>query len=99
MVRQITTGADEGDVYNTVDKFHRVQNRLEKKDINSYKTVDDLKSSVEKIGKSKSEERNEVKSGAEKVYEDDRFLMLNIRTHEAVMLYGKGTKWCLTEKN
>lgn len=50
--------------------------------------------------KSKSEEKKLQRiEGAELVHEDDEWLVYKILTHEASVLYGSGTKWCITQKN
>lgn len=39
------------------------------------------------------------KQGAEKIYEDNNWLVLDIQTYEASVLYGKHTSWCVTGNN
>ena len=39
------------------------------------------------------------KEGAEKVYEDSRWLVMKINTYEASVKYGKHTQWCITGTN
>ena len=48
---------------------------------------------------STGEEKKQAKSASDKVYEDDRFLIISPRSHKASCFYGKGTRWCITEKN
>ena len=48
--------------------------------------------------KSKSEEKKLTKQeGAELKAENDAWKIYKITSHKAAMLYGKGTKWCITE--
>lgn len=44
--------------------------------------------------KSGKEEKRAIKQDAEKVFEDDEWLILIPETEEAACYYGKGTKWC-----
>ena len=47
--------------------------------------------------KSKSQIKLNTKAdGAEKIYEDDEWLVYHIKTVEASVLLGKGTKWCIS---
>ena len=49
--------------------------------------------------KSKSEERKlEKAKGAELIAENGDWVVYKITTHKAAMLYGSGTKWCITEE-
>ena len=48
---------------------------------------------------STGEEKKQARSDSDKVYEDDRFLIISPRSHKASCFYGKGTRWCITEKN
>lgn len=43
---------------------------------------------------SKSEREREVKQGAEKVFENNEWLIVVPETEEAACYYGKGTQWC-----
>ena len=43
---------------------------------------------------SKSDAARKIKNGAEKVYEDDKWLIVIPHTKEAAILYGKNTQWC-----
>ena len=42
----------------------------------------------------KGEMKRQIKSGAEKVYEDERWLVVIPHTEEASCLYGANTQWC-----
>jgi len=100
MVKQVVSnGEDMETVLLLTKKFHSNQQRLEKKDINQYKTISDLLNSLNKIGKSKGEERRQIKrEGAETIYEDENVLVLKPLNHKASCTYGAGTKWCITAK-
>ena len=47
----------------------------------------------------KKERNRQERSGAEKVYEDDKWLVYHITTFEASRRYGAGSRWCITGKN
>ena len=42
--------------------------------------------------------RNLKREGADKLYEDDSFLVVHPKVRAASVLYGKGTKWCTAAK-
>ena len=88
-------------VRNTIDFFNRYNRQLEVKDINQYKNIDQVYDNVKNFmedpsqATSKSDEARKIKEmGAEKVYEDNDWLIIVPKTREAAIYYGKGTKWC-----
>lgn len=88
-------------VRNTIDFFNRYNRQLEVKDINQYKNIDQVYDNVKNYmedpsqATSKSDEVRKIKEmGAEKVYEDNDWLIIVPKTQEAAIYYGKGTKWC-----
>lgn len=91
------------DLYKATDDlkiFHRYKAKLDKKDIGQYNSLDELFNAVEpysdnKIAASKGEEIRRTKlEGAEKVYEDDEWMVVVPKTEEAAKFYGKNTRWC-----
>ena len=100
-------GLTEGDLYEVTDMlgtFEKYKNRVEIKDVTRLRSLDDLYDVIKPFregnqAKSKSEERRMLKAGAEKVYEDDKWLIIIPHTKEAAKLYGKGTKWCTAADN
>jgi hypothetical protein len=73
------------------------KNKIEKKDINQYQTVEQVYDEVKKHEdiKSQGEIEREIKhEGAEVVFENDVVLVIKPKTREASCFYGKGTKWC-----
>jgi len=86
-------------VESTIDElkvFDKYQSQFEKKDINQYKSFDELQSAVSSF--KQKEKEKELESQTEKIYEDDNFLVLIPKTEEASCKYGSGTKWCVTQK-
>lgn len=80
--------------------FIKYYNVINDKDINKCKSLSDLYNIVayymrnDNVATSKSDEVRRIKEGAEKVYEDSRWLVIVPHTKEASCYYGKGTQWC-----
>jgi hypothetical protein len=88
-------------IVNIINKFHKVKNRLpkDKRDINKYKHLYQLKDELLKVPVgSKRQKRIEISKGAEKIYEDEEFIVLRVNTKEAACKYGSETKWCISGK-
>ena len=58
----------------------------------NYKTLDELYSAIAKVTK----EREKVTKGANKVFENDKAEVFYIKTKEASIKLGRGTKWCIS---
>lgn len=80
--------------------FVKYNNVIDNKDINTYKSLNDLYSVVSNFienpdqATSKQDVIRKIKEGAEKVYEDNEWLVIIPHTEEASCYYGKGTQWC-----
>lgn len=80
--------------------FIKYYNVINDKDINKCKSLSDLYNIVayymrnDYVATSKSDEVRKIKEGAEKVYEDERWLVVIPHTQEASCYYGKNTQWC-----
>ena len=83
-----------------IQSFHKNVQRLEKKDINQYKTLDELDDAIEKLGatsKEKRQKKKEVaKEGSRIVYESDEYFVVRPETEEASCYYGQNTQWCIS---
>lgn len=97
---KLKTG-DIPELRDSLTYFDKFKAKLEKKDINQYQSVPELYNAIEPFTEnpnqatSKSDELRKTKQeGAEKVYEDEEWLVIVPRTEQAACLYGKGTKWC-----
>jgi hypothetical protein len=101
MLKQVIDKNENRDlVLSLVSKFHKNYQRLEKKDINQYKTVGDLLTVLSSLKQSKGEEKREIKrEGARVLYEDENVMVLRPLNHKASCTYGAGTKWCITSKS
>lgn len=74
-------------------KFDKIQSKLEKKDINSYTGFFDLITSVNEYTK----DREKPKS--KKIYEDNKFIVIEPQNFVASCKYGSKTRWCTTMKD
>jgi hypothetical protein len=77
------------------ESFHKFSSGLEKKDINQYNYNELVK--VLAIKKLKSQEKSLTKS-VTKIFEDDEWLIVSPKTHQASCAYGAHTKWCVTQR-
>ena len=82
-----------------LEVFDKYSGRLEVKDINRYKSLPDLYVAIKDFidsdaPASKKEEIRRIKKDADKVYEDDTWLVVVPHTEEAACYYGKNTQWC-----
>lgn len=80
-------------VSNTLDRFEKISSNLTKKDINQYKSIQELVDAI-KSWDNREKRQYEAVQGGNLVYQDDRFYVVNPLTHEASCYYGRGTKWC-----
>jgi hypothetical protein len=71
------------------------------KNIDSYPDYRSLKGVVEAAEESVTRKEREVqaKEGANKIYEDERWMVIRPDTQDASCYYGAGTKWCTAMKN
>jgi hypothetical protein len=93
---QLKEGQTPENIAPTLKFFHENIDRFSVKDIFKYKTVTELEDIIKEMGKSKRQEKEEKKDGAEKIFEDDDFLVMRVDTKQAMIIYGSGTRWCTT---
>lgn len=102
MIKQLSQGVKKEDLVPTIQYFNRNQNKFQKKDINQYKSLKDLEDAAKdaESKKSNTQQRKIAKAeGTEKIYEDEKILVLRIDTKEACVFYGSNTRWCITMKD
>lgn len=96
------------DLYKATDYlsyFVKFNGKIQQKDIMKYKSLPELYNVVEPFisnpdqAATKSEEVRKIKEGAEKVYEDEKWMVIVPHTKEASCYYGKGTQWCTAANN
>ena len=68
------------------------------KDINQYENPEFIRTLMEVVDSKKTEreKERELKSQAERLYEDDDVLVIRPKSHAASCYYGANTKWCTT---
>jgi len=71
------------------------------KNIDSYDDLSQLERVMDEMDaiQTKKEKEKEAKSGVDKLYEDDRWLLVKPNTHEGSCYYGSSTKWCTASKD
>lgn len=79
-----------------IKDFDKYQSQLEKKDINQYQSISELENALKPVLDKKKEK--ELEKQVDKIYEDDKFLVVIPKTEEASCKYGSNTKWCVTQK-
>jgi hypothetical protein len=84
---------DEDGLLEMVKYFNKNQHKFEKKDIYQYTYDEFIQKYEEAI--TKMSKREIVSSGVEKLYEDDRYLLIRPKNKEASCKYGANTKWCI----
>ena len=81
-----------------VSNFDNQSQRLEVKDLNQYRDIDQLFDALKKVGET-ARRTVDITDDVEKVYEDNRFVVVSPKTHTASCYYGAGTKWCTASKD
>lgn len=81
------------DMLQLFDKYH---SQISKKDINQYFNVAELQDTIEPF--IKKEKEKELESQVDKVYEDNKFLVVKPKTEESTCKYGANTRWCVTQR-
>jgi hypothetical protein len=97
----VKQGEEETKVKDYLARFNELslKQRLKGIDIMSFKTFKDLQQMIDKVSaeKSKTQTKQEISlKDADKIYEDDHYLVISPKTYEASCKYGKGTKWCIS---
>lgn len=71
------------------------------KDINSYPNIWTLQIMSKTINERKEREKEslEAKKESEKLFENNRYLIIAPYSHKASCYYGAGTKWCTTKRD
>jgi hypothetical protein len=91
---------DAPDIKQTLSDFHANKNRMPIKDINQYKSPDELKQAVAPFIGSKSgkQQKKETGEGADLIHAENGVTVHKLNTKEAAMKYGAATKWCTSAK-
>jgi len=105
LVKQVKLGLirlpeDHERVNEVLKMFGKLKHKFPEKDINRY-TFHELEAKADQLKgvKTTREAEREIKTaGAKKVYESGGLTVIEITTPEAAEIYGKGTKWCTSNK-
>ena len=81
-----------------VSKFDTQNQRLKIKDLNQYKNIDQLFDTLQKLGQT-ARRTVEISDEVDRIYEDNRFVVVVPKTHKSSCYYGAGTKWCTASKD
>lgn len=76
-----------------VKDFNKYQSQLIKKDINQYNSFTELETALKPF--IEKEKEKELEKQADRIYEDNKFLVIKPKTEEASCKYGYNTKWCV----
>ena len=79
-----------------IKDFDKYQSQFPKKDINQYVSLNELEKVILYV-RAKNKEK-ELEKQADRIYEDDKFLVIKPKTEESSCKYGSNTKWCVTSK-
>lgn len=86
------------DLKDNLEHYFKNPSKYEIKDINQFSSIDAFDDAVEKA-KQKLSRKEMKETGVDKVFEDDRFILLMPKTHKAACRYGARTRWCVTMRN
>ena len=77
------------------------RNQVDRKDINSFKTLQQLDEYVQLFNNIKStrELKRDIKKEADIIMDTDDIFIVSPQSHAASCLYGASTKWCITAEN
>lgn len=87
---------DIGQLTLIVDKFKKNKQRLKNKDLNAYKSVEDLRDALDALGSSGGEKERKAKGNAQKLFENESLILIRPLSTKASCYYGFGTKWCIS---
>lgn len=95
---------DKARIKDAIALFFRVANRLENKDLMSYKDLGALYDAIEPFEKAEDDisarqQKKLTKSEAEKIIDTPDFKVIVPKTEEAAKFYGANTKWCTVAKD
>jgi hypothetical protein len=97
---QLENKQKKSNIIKAISEFSEKQTQLPQKDIYQYKTIKDLSSALDKVKESERKLKEKHKnSGTVLLLDNNKYKVLRINSKYAIMLYGKGTRWCITSEN
>jgi len=91
-------GVYEDDAHALIQRFTKVEARLQNKDIFSYKSLDELEKTISGLETTKSvpqQIKTDADKGAKIVFENENVIVRLIRNKRAAIKFGRGTNWCI----
>jgi hypothetical protein len=86
-----------GHILDTLKKFDELATNgmIENPDLNHHKNLSSIKKSIEEgsLSKSIGKAKKEIKI----LYEDNKYMLFLPLSYDAASVYGRGTKWCITQ--
>jgi len=100
-LQQLANGHNMADLIPTIQFFHNNIQKFPKKNIEQYDDLKEVEDIVKDISlqTSSRQQKQEEKGQAEKLYEDDQYVLIRPDSKDACVYYGRDTKWCITMKN
>lgn len=85
----------------TLTQFNKYRDKLSKKNINQYKSIEELRNSLRPlVGTAKSDVNDKaVKEGADLVHSSPNVKLYHVHTTEASRELGKGMPWCTSHRD
>ena len=81
-------------VIDLIIQFDSKKQSLSKKDLNQYKSIDELISALNSLTSNKCASLINKMGGAELIYEDEEWCVVLPSTTKSACFWGKNTKWC-----
>ena len=102
-VRQQFKLEDLARLRDSINKFFRMRNTLQIKDLNQIKDLDQLYNLIDTeeeqpVAPSVKQQTRDIKANADRIIDTTNFKVIVPKTEEASCLYGAGTKWCTASK-
>jgi len=94
--------SDNDEIYDLFKRFNKNLPRLTNKDIFKYSSLNDLTSALNNTESTISKTQSKInisKNEVEKIFDNEECLVIKPLTHNAIMKYGSGTKWCITSED
>jgi hypothetical protein len=92
-----TVVSEMGHILSTLKKFDELSTNgmIENPDLNHHKNFSSVKQSIQEgsLSKSIGKAKKEIKI----LYEDDKYMLFLPLSFDAASVYGRGTKWCITQ--
>jgi hypothetical protein len=92
-----TVVSEMGHILSTLKKFDELSTNgmIENPDLNNHKNFSSVKQSIQEgsLSKSIGKAKKEIKI----LYEDDKYMLFLPLSFDAASVYGRGTKWCITQ--